>query len=104
MYEALDAGCVPVLINQFGNPGSPSAAVQYQFLGGRKTGPPPFLWADTPAQLRGQIAALRADASALDGLQRLTSTWWNATLTFLRARVVNHGWDVRTSLASACNG
>ena len=94
MYEALDAGCVPVLLNTFGNPSSPSAAVQYQFLGGRHGGPPPFLWAEVPAELNARLAALRADVSTLDALQRKTTQWWNATLDQLRSRVVTSAWSV----------
>jgi len=88
MYEALDSGCIPLLINQFGNPSSPSAAVQYQFLLGRRGGLPPFPWADSPADMRAQVAALRSDERALDGLQLETMQWWNHTLDHLRGRLL----------------
>ena len=99
MYEALDAGCVPVLINTFAQTGSPTAAVQYQFLGssaGRRAAAP-FPWADTPAELRSQLAAVRADVRALDALQRATTLWWNVTLEHLRSRVVGSAWNAHVT-------
>ena len=93
MYEALDAGCVPLLINQFGNPTSPSAAVQYQFL--MRRGQPPFPWVDSPAELRGEIARLKSDTGALDMLQHDTTRWWNQSREHLRRRVAGSAWGVQ---------
>jgi hypothetical protein len=90
MYEALDAGCVPVLINQFGK----ETATQYKFLLGDRTGslprrpPPPFPWAETPADLKTTLTRLRDEPGALDAMQRETSRWWNASLEHVRNRVV----------------
>ena len=90
MYEALDSGCVPLLINEYGNPSSPSAAVQYQFLVGRY-GRAPFPFVHGPAELREWLARARVDPAALDSVQVATMRWWNQSLARLRARVVEHG-------------
>jgi hypothetical protein len=98
MYEALDAGCVPVLINQFGK----ETATQYKFLLGtggnsasaftsQRRGPPPFPWGESPADLKDKLMLLRADDDALDTVQRETQRWWNASLEHFRSRVVASG-------------
>ena len=117
MYEALDAGCVPILINEYGNPSSPSAAIQYQFLlahgsngrvaGNRVTesavaqqrrqprlhflGHAPFPFVQAPSELHDSLARLLSDPAALDALQGATSLWWNHSLLRLRSRVVDRG-------------
>tara|TARA_B110000046_G_scaffold126547_1_gene133007 strand:- start:196 stop:555 length:360 start_codon:yes stop_codon:yes gene_type:complete len=112
MYEALDAGCIPVLLNQFGNPSSPSAAVQYQFLPGlergdslhittssraiHRRGLPPFLWANAPSELREQLVELRSNPNALDALQRDTVRWWNRSLEHLRDRVISNALGLKS--------
>jgi hypothetical protein len=106
MYEALDSGCVPILINQFGNPSSPNAAIQYQFLvGGSLTSvertvsnghtlpglrprAAPFPWADSPGELKQQLATLLSDADSLDAVQHSTMRWWNRSLAHVRGRVI----------------
>lgn len=99
MYEALDAGCVPVLINQFGK----ETATQYRFLlgnsGGR--GPPPFPWAETPADLKIRLGQLRDDANALDTVQQDTIRWWNQSLDHFRRRVQTSAWGVPVPCSSA---
>ena len=113
----LDAGCVPILINEYGNPSSPSAAIQYQFLlahgsngrvaGNRVTesavaqqrrqprlhflGHAPFPFVQAPSELHDSLARLLSDPAALDALQGATSLWWNHSLLRLRARVVDRG-------------
>ena len=97
MYEALDAGCVPVLINQFGK----QTATQYRFLLGERLGaaaggasrrpPPPFPWGETPAELKGRLEQLRDDENALNAVQRDTIRWWNASLAHVRSRVITSG-------------
>ena len=117
MYEALDADCVPILINEYGNPSSPSAAIQYQFLlahgsngrvaGNRVTesavaqqrrqprlhflGHAPFPFVQAPSELHDSLARLLSVPAALDALQGATSLWWNHSLLRLRARVVDRG-------------
>ena len=103
MYEALDAGCVPVLINQFGK----ETATQYKFLLGRGGGGsgssgqqqparphlvPPFPWAETPDDLRARLTELTGSEAALDQVQHETMRWWNASLEHFRSRVVTGGW------------
>ena len=96
MYEALDAGCVPVLINQFGK----ETATQYRFLLGRgETGsgtaprrpPPPFPWAESPADLKTKLEQLRDDENALNAVQHATIRWWNQSLEHVRGRVISQG-------------
>lgn len=92
MYEALDAGCVPVLVNDFGK----ETATQYKFLLGEAGGggglarrpPPPFPWAERPADLKAQLQHLRHDEAALDEMQLSTRHWWNKSLQHLRTRVL----------------
>jgi len=92
MYEALDAGCVPVLVNQFGK----ETSTQYKFLlgsgGGR--GFVPFPWAETPSNLKERLSQLRDDESKLDAVQRDTIRWWNQSLSHFRARVQASAWTV----------
>jgi hypothetical protein len=107
MYEALDAGCIPILVNQFGNPSSPNAAVQYQFLlGGARPGPdpptlrdrsapglrpripPPFPFADGPGELKQRLGALLSDTGSVDAMQQATLRWWNHSLAHVRGRVI----------------
>ena len=92
MYEALDAGCVPVLINQFGK----ETAVQYRFLlgsyGGRAS--VPFPWGESPSDLKARLLHLRDDSEALDGVQRDTRRWWNQSLSHFRGRVQASAWAV----------
>ena len=92
MYEAFDAGCVPILINEYGNPSSPSAAIQYQFLlahggSGRTTMLAGSRPANAVAQPQGQhrqprshfvgghapFPFVRAPSELRDGLSRLLS-------------------------------
>ena len=110
MYEALDAGCTPVLINQFGK----ETATQYTFLlgsgGGAASSPalglgrsrarPPFPWAESPAELKQTLEALSNDGAALDTVQRQTARWWNQSLVHLRTRVQASAWAVRRSCSS----
>ena len=92
MYEAFDAGCVPVLINQFGK----ETATQYKFLlgtgGGR--GPAPFPWGESPADLKARLGKLRDDENALDAVQAETMSWWNQSLSHFRGRVQASAWTV----------
>ena len=99
MYEALDAGCVPVLINQFGK----ETATQYKFLLGR-TGAlaAPFPWGETADALSGRLAELRASDEALNQVQRETLRWWNASLEHFRGRVVAGGWSATMNVV--CGG
>ncbi len=87
MYESLDAGCIPLLVDEFGLPGQ--TAAQYRFLLGGAASPrrAPFPRAEKPAGLRETLARLAADATALDALQLETGHWWNRTLSRLTTRV-----------------
>ena len=101
MYEALDAGCVPILINQFGK----ETATQYKFLLGAKDvrrPPAPFPWGDTPEALKDALGRLKADEAALNSMQRDTMKWWNASLAHVRQRVVLNGAMVSTGATRTC--
>lgn len=101
MYEALDAGCVPILINQFGK----ETATQYKFLLGAKDvrrPPPPFPWAESPEMLKDALRRLKADAAALDVMQSDTRKWWNANLAHVRQRVVTSGAMVNVGAKGGC--
>ena len=87
MYESLDAGCVPLLIDEFGFPGQTTA--QYRFLLG---GPAsrrraPFPHAATPLGLKQVLLELQASTASLDAMQLETRSWWKATLLHLTSRV-----------------
>jgi hypothetical protein len=98
MYEALDAGCVPVLINQFGK----ETAIQYRFLlasnGGR--GAAPFPWGESPSDLKARLLQLRDDSEALDRVQRNTMRWWNQSLAHVRGRLLGSAWTVPVACAA----
>jgi len=92
MYESLDAGCVPVVVDQFGQ----ETDAQYRFfLGARRRHlvPPPFPRAVAPAQLRGRLEELAKDPIALGVIQSKTRVWWNHSLRHIRSRLLHVSWS-----------
>jgi hypothetical protein len=88
MYESLDAGCVPVVIDQFGQ----ETDAQYRFLlGGRRR--PPFPRGIAPLDVRAVLARLQHDDSALDAMQAETHSWWNRSLGHIRNRLLHVSWS-----------
>ena len=90
MYEALDSGCIPILVDELG--GSTSMAEQYRVLlrGSPVDGlpPAPLLYANTSARLAPHLTRLLENTTALDELQLVTVRWWRVALRALRGRVV----------------
>ena len=97
MYEALDSGCVPILVDELG--GSTSVAEQYRVLlrGSPADGlpPAPLLYANTSARLAPRLARLLENTTALDELQLVTLRWWRVALRALRGRVVTTAASLR---------
>lgn len=89
MYEALDAGCVPILIDTFGK----EVDAQYRFLlpPRRKA---PFPRAETANGLKETLSALASDGAKLDAMQAEVRRWWNASLSHVRSRVRWSAWSV----------
>ena len=53
--------------------------------------PPPFPWAESPADLKTKLEQLRDDENALNSVQHATIRWWNQSLEHVRGRVVGQG-------------
>ena len=88
MYESLDAGCVPVIIDQFGK----ETDAQYRFLLGSRR-QPPFLRGAAPVDVRNRLELLQKDDSLLDAMQLETHAWWNRSLTHIRNRLLHVSWS-----------
>lgn len=83
MYEALDAGCVPILVDELG--GTTTALEQYRFI----LRDAPFPHAAKAAMLKDRLTALRDTPAAVDSLQRETGRWWRGMLGALRESVAS---------------
>jgi len=95
LYEALDAGCVPIVVDNLAAQNQATASEQYRFLlhgGGALPGDgsaAPFPHAATPSQLAELLAQLRGNGRLLDELQAKTDRWWLRTLGRIIARVIS---------------
>ena len=95
LYEALDAGCVPIVVDNLAAQNQATASEQYRFLlhgGGALPGDgsaAPFPHAATPSQLAELLAQLRGNGGLLDELQAKTDRWWLRTLGRIIARVIS---------------
>lgn len=95
LFEALDAGCVPIVVDNLAAQNQATASEQYRFLlhgGGALPGDgsvAPFPHAATPALLAELLAQLRGDGRLLDELQAKTDRWWLHTLGRIVARVIS---------------
>ena len=95
LYEALDAGCVPIVVDNLAAQNQATASEQYRFLlhgGGALPGDgsaAPFPHAATPGQLAELLAQLRGNGRLLDELQAKTDRWWLRTLGRIIARVIS---------------
>ena len=88
MYESFDAGCLPLLVDEFGfEPGQTAAQYRFLLAGAGAHWRAPFPHAAAPRGLRETLERLARDANALDMLQLETARWWNATLSSIVARV-----------------
>eukprot|EP00966_Prymnesium_polylepis_P280991 6492191-Prymnesium_polylepis.1 len=82
LYEALEAGCVPVVIVEY----SPGIEVQLRpLLGGDAA---PFLHTARAADLASRLATLSRDDAALGRLRTAVVDWWCARRSAFRSRVV----------------
>jgi len=100
MYEALDAGCVPIIVDELGAQSTASASAQYRFLLNRSTGIAPFPHAASSAELAASLARFSTDSAELDALQLRTLRWWRSTLQQIRGRIL----DVSGQVIGAGNG
>lgn len=92
MYESLDAGCVPVVIDQFGH----ETEAQYRyFLGNRRRNSlsPPFPHVSVPADLREELEKMRHNPMLLGAMQLTTRSWWNHSLEQIRGRLQHVAWS-----------
>ena len=100
LFEALDAGCVPILVDNLAAQAQATAAEQYRFLlhgGGALPGDgsvAPFPHAASPALLVKQLARLQGNGTLMDQLQAQTDTWWQRTLGRIVARVASVSSDM----------
>ena len=83
MYEALDAGCVPILVDELG--GMTTALEQYRFI----LRDAPFPHAPKAAALKDRLTVLRDAPASMDWLQRETGRWWRDMLGALRESVAS---------------
>ena len=91
MYESLDAGCVPVVVDQFGQ----EMDAQYRFFLGtrrRHQVPAPFPRALAPADLRDTLKKL-GNSDELGAMQKETHAWWNHSLRHIRSRLQHVSWS-----------
>lgn len=88
LYEALETGCVPVVVESFtGATGSSRDAFILPLTKAAGGSPPPFLHAEEPRELSGMLRQLALDGALRDRMQRRTINWWHATRERLRTRV-----------------
>ena len=82
LYESLEVGCVPILIDDF----HPQMSIQHgPLLGG---GPAPFLHAARAEDLAGRLRLLAANPAALAEMHEKTETWWRLRREHFRTRLL----------------
>ena len=103
MYEALDAGCVPVLPFDLGPRYGHDVQTQYRWLvGGRGSaggewGVAPFPHGPTSAGLADTMAMLRTDPERASRLQADATRWWQNAMAQVSGRLREAGERVTTT-------
>eukprot|EP00746_Dinoflagellata_sp_MGD_P038350 gnl/MRDRNA2_/MRDRNA2_192286_c0_seq1.p1 gnl/MRDRNA2_/MRDRNA2_192286_c0~~gnl/MRDRNA2_/MRDRNA2_192286_c0_seq1.p1 ORF type:complete len:123 (+),score=25.26 gnl/MRDRNA2_/MRDRNA2_192286_c0_seq1:246-614(+) len=94
MYEALEAGCIPVIVEQWGSKGLDDAtgkSVQSALepLKAVSGDVPPFIWVSEASDLRNELSMYQ-DGSQRDTLQAQNMAWWAAAKLHFRRSFSEH--------------